>query len=60
MLPIPSSIPHPLRMQVAPDLHKAFDYKNARDYVVVVIMSVPLLVLSIFGVLYVMQLTHLG
>lgn len=39
-------------------LHKAFDYKSIKDWVVLGLMSVPIIVLSILGSLFLIQLLN--
>jgi len=40
-------------------LHRPFNYKSLKDWLLVGIMSIPLIVLSIFGVMFLIQLSSL-
>lgn len=42
-----------------PTLRRDFDHKSFADWIFVGIMSIPLLVLSIFGVFYLIELANL-
>ncbi len=42
-----------------PSLDRNFDHKSASDWLIVGVMSIPLVVLSIFGVLYLLQLANI-
>lgn len=40
-------------------LHRPFNYKSLKDWIIVGVMAIPLIVLSIFGVMFLIQLSSL-
>jgi hypothetical protein len=55
----PSTISTQPNPSMLPTLRKNFDHKSFADWIFVGIMSIPLLVLSIFGVFYLIELANL-
>ncbi len=58
-MPKPKTATNPKNTAFMPTLRKDFDHKNTGDWLIVGVMSIPLVVLSIFGVLYLIQLANL-